>query len=52
VGSYKTTVSEGPGKTASHGGHYLAVWRKGPDRTWKIAAYSATPVSNAPGARK
>lgn len=45
VGSYQTTVSEGPGKTASHGGHYLAVWRKGADRTWKIAAYSATPAS-------
>jgi len=44
LGDYETTVSEG-GKTAAHGGHYLAVWRKGADRTWKIAAYSATPVS-------
>ena len=45
LGDYETTVSEGTGKSATHGGHYLAVWRKGPDRTWKIAAYSATPAS-------
>lgn len=45
-GDYETTVSEGAGKSATHGGHYLAVWRKGPDRTWKIATYSATPSSS------
>jgi uncharacterized protein (TIGR02246 family) len=43
LGTYETTVSDA-GKPATHGGHYLAVWRKGPDRTWKIAAYSATPA--------
>lgn len=51
LGDYKTTVSES-GKSNTHDGHYLAVWRKGADRTWKVAVYSATPVSNAPGARK
>jgi uncharacterized protein (TIGR02246 family) len=50
LGNYETTVSEAAGKSATHGGHYLAVWRKGPDRTWKIAAYSATPA--ATGAKK
>jgi len=44
LGSYQTTVGEA-GKSATHGGHYLAVWRKGADRTWRIAAYSATPAS-------
>lgn len=43
LGSYQTTVSEG-GRSATHGGHYLAVWRKGADRTWKVAAYNATPA--------
>ncbi len=44
LGTYETTVSDA-GKQTAHGGHYLAVWRKGADRTWKIAAYSATPAS-------
>lgn len=50
LGDYKTTVSEGAGQSATHGGHYMAIWRKGPDRTWKIAAYSATPTGT--GAKK
>lgn len=45
LGDYVTTVSEAAGQPATHSGHYLAVWRKGADRTWKIAAYSATPAS-------
>jgi uncharacterized protein (TIGR02246 family) len=45
LGDYETTVTEGAGMSATHGGHYLAVWRKGADRTWKIAVYSATPAS-------
>lgn len=43
-GEYETTVNEA-GKPSTHRGHYLAVWRKGVDGMWKIAAYSATPVS-------
>ena len=46
LGTYETTVSEGGGKAMTHGGHYLAVWRKGADRTWKVAAYSATPAGS------
>jgi uncharacterized protein (TIGR02246 family) len=45
LGDYETTVSDAAGKSATHGGHYLAMWRKGADRTWKIAAYSATPAN-------
>jgi len=42
-GTYESSVTDA-GKPSAHSGHYLAVWKKGADRTWKIAAYSATPV--------
>ncbi|MGH9817365.1 MAG: YybH family protein [Candidatus Acidiferrales bacterium] len=47
LGRYQSTVSDA-GKPATHSGHYLAVWRKGADRMWKIAAYSATPAGDKP----
>jgi len=45
-GTYESSVTDAAGKSAAHSGHYLAVWKKGADRTWKIAAYSTTPVSS------
>ena len=47
MGTYRTTVNDAAGKTTAHDGHYVAVWKKGADRTWKIAVYSATPVNAA-----
>lgn len=44
LGAYRSSATDAAGKPLTHGGHYLVVWRKGADRTWKIAAYSATPV--------
>jgi len=44
AGTYQSSVTDAAGQPSTHSGHYLAVWKKGADRVWKIVAYSATPV--------
>ena len=46
TGSYSMSMSGPDGKPAAEQGHYIVVWRKQADGTWKVAA--DVPVSDAP----
>ncbi|HXV64696.1 MAG TPA: SgcJ/EcaC family oxidoreductase [Vicinamibacteria bacterium] len=46
TGSYRLTVSGPDGEPATQTGHYVVVWRKMPDGSWKVAVDA--PVSDPP----
>lgn len=51
TGSYALTVTGPDKKPTTENGHYVIVWRKAPDGTWKVAVDAPisdpTPVSTA-----
>ena len=43
LGGFRSTIPDASGKAASQSGHYVAVWKKHLDGSWRIAVYTSTP---------
>lgn len=43
LGTYTSTIPDGSGKAATQSGHYVCVWKKHFDGSWRLAVYTATP---------
>lgn len=43
LGTYQSAIPDASGKAAAHTGHYVCVWKKHFDGSWRIAVYTATP---------
>lgn len=43
LGTFQSTIPDPSGKAAKQAGHYVAVWKKHVDGSWRIAVYTSTP---------
>jgi len=43
LGTYISTIPDPSGKSATQSGHYVCVWKKHFDGSWRLAVYTATP---------
>jgi ketosteroid isomerase-like protein len=43
LGTYQSTIPDAGGKDVTHSGHYVCVWKKHFDGSWRIVVHSATP---------
>lgn len=43
LGTVQSTIPDASGKSAVQGGHYVSIWKKHFDGSWRIAVYTSTP---------
>jgi ketosteroid isomerase-like protein len=43
LGTFESAVPDASGKAVAQAGHYVCVWKKHFDKSWRLAVYTATP---------